>query len=173
MHYLCMLHVVDAVVRPQYYKYFHPKEALISGGIASDSLNNNLMEFSKSILTAFDFMDDKYKVEFVYPFGATMNVIQPSNVLMTTGPVVYPFNRPLAGYYQNEFNGKLAAIGSGHMFQDKYISNEINMAIWDSIFAMILEDNLKFKSSDFNDLEVRKNPPQTPPKAVITFRLAD
>ncbi|KAL1400979.1 hypothetical protein pipiens_006988 [Culex pipiens pipiens] len=144
----------DAVVRPQYYKYFHPKEALISGGIASDSLNNNLMEFSKSILTAFDFMDDKYKVEFVYPFGATMNVIQPSNVLMTTGPVVYPFNRPLAGYYQNEFNGKLAAIGSGHMFQDKYISNEINMAIWDSIFAMILEDNLKFKSSDFNDLEI-------------------
>ncbi|XP_065091445.1 intraflagellar transport protein 52 homolog [Ochlerotatus camptorhynchus] len=144
----------DAVVRPQYYKYFHPKEALISGGIASDTMNNYLLEFSKSILTAFDFMDDKYKVEFVYPFGATMNVIQPSSVLLTTGPVVYPFNRPLAGYYQNETNGKLVAIGSGHMFQDKYISNEINVAIWDGIFSMILEDAFKFKSSDFNDLEI-------------------
>ncbi|EAT45586.1 AAEL003132-PA [Aedes aegypti] len=144
----------DAVVRPQYYKYFHPKEALISGGIASDTMNNSLLEFSKSILTAFDFMDNKYKVEFVYPFGATMNIIQPSNVLLTTGPVVYPFNRPLAGYYQNEANGKLIAIGSGHMFQDKYITNEINTAIWDSIFGLILEDNFKFKSSDFNDLEI-------------------
>lgn len=83
-----------------------------------------------------------------------MNIIQPSNVLLTTGPVVYPFNRPLAGYYQNEANGKLIAIGSGHMFQDKYITNEINTAIWDSIFGLILEDNFKFKSSDFNDLEV-------------------
>lgn len=118
-------------------------------------MNSYLLDSSKSILTAFDFMDDKYKVEFVYPFGATMNVIQPSSVLLTTGPVVYPFNRPLAGYYQNETNGKLVAIGSGHMFQDKYISNEINVAIWDAIFSMILEDAFKFKSSDFNDLEVR------------------
>ncbi|XP_055548271.1 intraflagellar transport protein 52 homolog isoform X2 [Wyeomyia smithii] len=144
----------DSVVRPQYYKYFHPKEALISGGIASDTLNNNLLEYSKSILTAFDFMDDKYKVEFVYPFGATMNVIQPSVVLMTTGPAVYPFNRPLAGYYQNESNGKLVAVGSGHMFQDKYITSEINMAVWDSIFSMILTENFSFKPSDFNDLEI-------------------
>ncbi|XP_055640543.1 intraflagellar transport protein 52 homolog [Toxorhynchites rutilus septentrionalis] len=144
----------DVVVRPQYYKYFHPKEALISGGIASDTMNNNVLEFSKSILTSFDFMDDKYKVEFVYPFGATMNIIQPSNVLLTTGPVVYPFNRPLAGFYRNESNGKLIAIGSGHMFHDKYISNEINMAIWDGFFGMILDDDFNFKSSDFNDLEI-------------------
>ncbi|XP_053696401.1 intraflagellar transport protein 52 homolog [Sabethes cyaneus] len=144
----------DSVVRPQYYKYFHPKEALISGGIASDTLNNNLLEYSKSILTAFDFMDDRYKVEFVYPFGATMNIIQPSTVLMTTGPAVYPFNRPLAGYYQNESNGKIVAIGSGHIFQDKYIASETNMAIWDSILGMILAENFSFKPSDFNDLEI-------------------
>ncbi|XP_058449784.1 intraflagellar transport protein 52 homolog [Malaya genurostris] len=144
----------DSVVRPQYYKYFHPKEALISGGIASDTMNNNMLDYSKSILTAFDFMDDKYKVEFVYPFGATMNVIHPSNILLTTGPVVYPFNRPLAGYYQNESYGKIIAIGSGHMFQDKYIANETNMSIWDSIFTMILDNQFSFKSSDFNDLEI-------------------
>ncbi|XP_041775642.1 intraflagellar transport protein 52 homolog isoform X1 [Anopheles merus] len=144
----------DVVVRPQYYKYFHPKEALISGGVSCDTMNNLLLEGSKSILTSFDFMDDKYKVEFVYPFGATMNVISPANVLLTTGPVVYPFNRPLAGYYQNENNGKLVAIGSGHMFQDKYISNEVNTALWDSLLAMVLQDEFKFKPSDFNDLEI-------------------
>lgn len=53
----------DVVVRPQYYKYFHPKEALISGGVSCDTMNNLLLEGSKSILTSFDFMDDKYKVE--------------------------------------------------------------------------------------------------------------
>uniref|UniRef100_A0A182JWG9 Uncharacterized protein n=1 Tax=Anopheles christyi TaxID=43041 RepID=A0A182JWG9_9DIPT len=144
----------DVVVRPQYYKYFHPKEALISGGVSCDSMNNLLLETSKSILTSFDFMDDKYKVEFVYPFGATMNIISPANVLLTTGPVVYPFNRPLAGYFQNENNGKLVAIGSGHMFQDKYITNEVNTALWDSLLTMILQDEFKFKPSDFNDLEI-------------------
>uniref|UniRef100_A0A8W7JBN4 Intraflagellar transport 52 n=1 Tax=Anopheles albimanus TaxID=7167 RepID=A0A8W7JBN4_ANOAL len=144
----------DVVVRPQYYKYFHPKEALISGGVGCDSMNNLLLEASKSILSSFDFMDDKYKVEFVYPFGATMNIISPSNVLLTTGPVVYPFNRPLAGYYQNENNGKLIAIGSGHMFQDKYISNEVNTTLWDCLLTMILQDEFKFKASDFNDLEI-------------------
>ncbi|XP_053676208.1 intraflagellar transport protein 52 homolog [Anopheles nili] len=144
----------DVVVRPQYYKYFHPKEALISGGVSCDSMNNLLLEASKSILTSFDFMDNKYKVEFVYPFGATMNVISPANVLLTTGPVVYPFNRPLAGCFQNESNGKLIAIGSGHMFQDKYISNEVNTALWDSLLALILQDDFQFKASDFNDLEI-------------------
>ncbi|KFB39182.1 intraflagellar transport 52, putative [Anopheles sinensis] len=144
----------DVVVRPQYYKYFHPKEALISGGVSCESINNLLLDSSKSILTSFDFMDDKYKVEFVYPFGATMNVISPANVLLTTGPVVYPFNRPLAGYFQNQNNGKLVAIGSGHMFQDKYISNEVNTALWDNLFAMILQEEFKFKASDFNDLEI-------------------
>uniref|UniRef100_A0A182IQ74 Uncharacterized protein n=2 Tax=Anopheles atroparvus TaxID=41427 RepID=A0A182IQ74_ANOAO len=144
----------DVVVRPQYYKYFHPKEALISGGVSCESINNLLLDSSKSILTSFDFMEDKYKVEFVYPFGATMNIISPSSVLLTTGPVVYPFNRPLAGYFQNQNNGKLVAIGSGHMFQDKYITNEVNTALWDSLFAMILQDEFKFKASDFNDLEI-------------------
>jgi len=31
--YLCSLHVVDAVVRTHFYKYFHPKEALIANGV--------------------------------------------------------------------------------------------------------------------------------------------
>lgn len=88
-----------------------------------------------------------------------MNIISPSNVLLTTGPVVYPFNRPLAGYYQNENNGKLIAIGSGHMFQDKYISNEVNTTLWDCLLTMILQDEFKFKASDFNDLEVSRVAP--------------
>lgn len=92
--------------------------------------------------------------QFVYPFGSTINVVHPSVALLTTGPVSYPLNRPITGYFNNEKNGKIIAIGSGHMFHDKYIANESNMAIWDYLLKIIMDQNFKLISSDLNDLEV-------------------
>lgn len=90
----------------------------------------------------------------MYPYGATLNVVHPSNVLLTTGPVAYPFNRPVVGYYSNENNGKIIAIGSGHMFHDKYITEDINMYIWDYFLNILTNDEMKFSSYDFTDVEV-------------------
>lgn len=82
-----------------------------------------------------------------------MNVVQPSNVLLTTGPVAYPFNRPIAGYYVNEVGGKILAIGSGHMFQDKYISHDTNMVLWDQFMNLLL-DKINLHPNDLNDIEI-------------------
>lgn len=113
----------DSTVRTQYYKYFHPKECMIGGGVVCESMWQTLLEQNISTIP-FDFTDEKSKIQFLYPYGATLNVAQPSNILMTTGAVVYPFNRPIAGYFRNEKNGKILTIGSGHMFHDKYIIGE-------------------------------------------------
>lgn len=141
------------MVRPHYYKYFHPKEALISGGIASETMVQELMNNSKSLVSILQFMEDRYKVEFLYPFGATMTVVRPSNVLMTTGPVAYPFNRPIAGIYVNEFGGKILALGSGHLFQDKYITHDTNMALWDQLMNLLLHKN-NLHPNELNDIEI-------------------
>lgn len=143
----------DSVVRQHYYKYFHPKEVVLNGCIVCENMNNELLKVVKK--NGSGIMDEKYEIEFVYPFGATINVISPSNTLITTSTIAYPFNRPVVGYYNNENGGQILAVGSGHMFSDKYIINEHNMHVWDYFVTLMVEKTIKYKAKDFNDVEIQ------------------
>lgn len=103
---------------------------MVAGGIVCAQMAKAILDQHITTLS-YDFSDEKMKIQFVYPYGATLNVRNPSNTMMTTGSAVYPFNRPITGYYCNEKHGKILAIGSGYMFEDKYISEDTNMAIWE------------------------------------------
>lgn len=152
----CIFFKIDSVVRTHYYKFFHPKECMVGGGIVCTTMCKSLLQ--KPITTVpFDFTDEKLKIQFVYPYGATLNVRNPSKVIMTTGSVIYPFNRPIAGYYCNDKNGKILALGSGYMFEDKYISEDTNMAIWDYFVALLVNNDVKFSSYDFSDIDINDN----------------
>ncbi|XP_059618469.1 intraflagellar transport protein 52 homolog [Phlebotomus argentipes] len=143
----------DVALRANYYKFFHPKEAIVGEGIGTQSLLKLIREQSGS---DWDQIDEIIKPEFVYPFGATLNVINPSVVLLTTGPVVYPFNRPVAGVFCHPSGGKILAIGSGHMFHDRYICEEANMIIWDYFFRLMTEE-IPLSQLQFNDIEIFDN----------------
>lgn len=39
---------------------------------------------------------------FVYPFGATLNVMRPAVAILSTGSVCFPLNRPILAFYQHE-----------------------------------------------------------------------
>lgn len=142
----------DSVVRQHYYKYFHPKEAILNGCVVCENMSNELLKVIKKGNQSL--LDEKFDIEIVYPFGATINVINPSNVLITTSTIAYPFNRPVCGYYANEKGGQILAIGSGHMFTDKYIVNEHNMNVWDYFITLLVEKTISFKAKDFNDVEI-------------------
>lgn len=129
---------------------------MICGGVVCAAMCKSLMRQSITTIP-FEFTDEKLKVQFVYPFGSTLNVRNPSNVLMTTGSVVYPFNRPIAGYYCNDKNGKILALGSGYMFEDKYITEDTNSVIWDYFMALLVGNSIKFNSYDFSVLEINDN----------------
>lgn len=147
----------DSVIRPIYYKYFHPKEAVIGSGVASDYLIKLLKDAAvvRNKGEEEDEIDALLKPEFVYPFGATLNIILPSIPLLTTGPVVYPYNRPVAGLYTNSTTGgRIIACGSGHMFQDRYITEEeSNMTIF-SYFLSLLTDQIPSKQVQFNEIDI-------------------
>jgi intraflagellar transport protein 52 len=142
----------DSVVRQHYYKYFHPKEAILNGSIVCENMNNELLKVIKKGNQSL--LDEKYDIEIVYPFGASINVVNPSQVLISTSTVAYPFNRPVCGYYANDKGGQILAIGSGHMFNDKYIVNEHNMNVWDYFITLLVEKSITFKAKDFNDVEI-------------------
>lgn len=130
---------------------------MIGGGVVCEAMWRNLLEKSAVTKIPFDFSDEKTKLQFVYPYGATLSVTHPSNVLMTTGAAAYPFNRPVAGYYRNHMHGKLLAIGSGHMFTDKYMVEESNTAIWDYLVELLADTGPVFTAYDFSDVDINDN----------------
>ncbi|NWJ06052.1 IFT52 protein, partial [Crypturellus undulatus] len=142
----------DAVVRNVYYKYFHPKEALISDGV----LNRGISEAARK--TRFETTDEDggghaaQTLTFVYPFGATLNVMKPAVAVLSTGSVCFPLNRPVLAFYQHEARGgKMAVLGSCHMFSDQYLDKEENSKIMDMIFQWLTTSDIRLNQVDMED----------------------
>uniref|UniRef100_A0AAR2LA23 ABC-type uncharacterized transport system domain-containing protein n=1 Tax=Pygocentrus nattereri TaxID=42514 RepID=A0AAR2LA23_PYGNA len=127
----------DTVVRNMYYKYFHPKEALVSNALVWMHLHNS----GKAIT-------------FVYPYGATLNVMKPAIAVLSTGSVCFPLNRPVLAFYQIANAGKLAVLGSCHMFSDQYLDKEENSKILDVVFQWLMTDNIHLNQIDAEDPEI-------------------
>ncbi|XP_023240963.1 intraflagellar transport protein 52 homolog [Centruroides sculpturatus] len=118
----------DSVVRTVYYKYFHPKEALVSNGV----LNRAISQAAGKILPGQGLEDanNTQALSFLYPYGATLNVAKPAVAVLSSGSVAFPLNRPVCALYVNpKTDGKIAVLGSSHMFSDQYIDKEENNKI--------------------------------------------
>ncbi|KAK2821598.1 hypothetical protein Q7C36_020941 [Tachysurus vachellii] len=145
----------DAVVRNVYYKYFHPKEALVSNGV----LNREISRAAGKVVTGV--IDDEspgnntQALTFVYPYGATLSVIKPAVAVLSTGSVCFPLNRPVLAFSKVEKNaGKLAVLGSCHMFSDQYLDKEENNKIMDVVFQWLTTDNVHLNQIDAEDPEI-------------------
>ena len=131
----------DCVARTAFFKYFHPKEALIQNGILNQEVvrtGNSLPKENKIKKPSNTFLSNIIKDEdinenekgglsFIYPFGATLNVQQPAHAVLGSGPLSYPINRPVGAVYVNKGGkGKLAVLGSIDVFTDEYFEKEEN-----------------------------------------------
>lgn len=89
----------DVVIRSNYYKYFHPKEAFITNG----ELNRDITKFVNSETGREETVARKYMVademdedqnetciSFVYPYGCTLSTKGNAISLLTTGTVCLP-----------------------------------------------------------------------------------
>jgi len=56
--------------------------------------------------------DENGGLKFVYPYGATINARKPSYPILSSGPISFPANRPVAAFYMSTRGGKLFVIGS-------------------------------------------------------------
>ncbi|KAE8750265.1 hypothetical protein FOCC_FOCC003073 [Frankliniella occidentalis] len=165
----------DCVVRTHYYKYFHPKECLVSGGI----LNRGVTEAATRIGSAglsrgsakngssqvVNGINEQSSLKFVYPFGATLSVAKPAVAVLSTGTVAFPLNRPVCAFYSHqpaavisselsEKRGRLVVLGSGHFFADPYLEKEDNDKLRDAIFRFLTTDQVKLNAIDAEDPEI-------------------
>lgn len=151
----------DSVVRLEYYKYHHPKEALITNGV----LNRGISEAagkSFTILSREDEGNNSQAITFVYPFGATLNVKNMTKELhsvpvLSTGSVCFPINRPVMAFYEDPTSGgRLAVMGSTRMFNKEYINKEENWKIGEVLFKWLMKgpEDVHLNKIDSGDPEV-------------------
>lgn len=94
-------------------------------------------------------------MNFLYPYGATLNVAQSSRVALSSGSIAIPTNRPICAYHYNETNGgKLLVLGSSRMLTDTYIEKEKNDSLRQMIFDFFESTDIVIKESQMDDVDV-------------------
>lgn len=89
-----------------------------------------------------------------------MNVQRPSIPLLSTGPISYPMNRPIAAMWEAETaevgrqRGRMVVVGSVEIFGDDWIDKEENSKLCDLLFAWLLNETDLDMTSDRQDAEI-------------------
>ncbi|KAL6428355.1 hypothetical protein ACFW04_008559 [Cataglyphis niger] len=130
----------DSVARMSYSQTMHPKESLICQGLSNKSI------FLKN-------HDECIGMKFLYPYGATLNVVQPSVVVLSSGSIAIPMNRPICAYHCVKTGGKLVVLGSSKMLTDTYIEKENNDALREMIFDFFELDITEIMDHHMDDIE--------------------
>jgi len=148
----------DAVVRTVYHKYHHPKECLVTHGILCEDLaraatgekkkvkgetNEFELNITKEDGNIANIDKDNGGLEFVFPYGATLNAQKPALPVLSSGPISYPLNRPVAAVYpdpsaQKPGHGRICALGSVKMFDDEFLDLEKNKQLLDALVRWLL-----------------------------------
>ncbi|KAM4692645.1 intraflagellar transport protein 52 homolog [Rhinophrynus dorsalis] len=145
----------DSVVRNVYYKYFHPKEALISNGVLNREISKAAGKDMSTVLDDDNGGNNARALTYVYPFGATLNVMKPAVAVLSTGSVCFPLNRPILAFYHSKMQGgKLAVLGSCHMFSDHYLDKEENAKILDVLMQWLTTNDITLNQIDAEDPEI-------------------
>ncbi|CAK4305901.1 unnamed protein product [Aphanomyces euteiches] len=149
----------DAVIRTVYHKYHHPKEVYITSGIVNREIARvaNVMSGKGKDIFARDPAADKAHgmekdqkgLNFVYPYGATLNVKKPAAPILSSGFISFPMNRPIGAVWAHDGvcapakekkNGRLAVLGSLHLFSDDWLDKDENSRLQDILFRWLLKD---------------------------------
>lgn len=146
----------DSVIRKAFHKYLHPKEAFVGNGCLNKELvrvaNGEAKSTQKQGKYAKRYRDTNDELanreensngglKFVYPYGATLNVRKPAHPILSSGPISFPPNRPVAAMYMSAKRGKLFVVGSMKFFEDNFFENEDNQKIQEAVFKWLLNSD--------------------------------
>lgn len=159
----------DCVIRTVFNrKYFHPKESCISNGIINREISqvargkSKKPEGTRNLVSHLlkddvaDLSEEHGGLSFLFPYGCTLNVQKPGIPILSSGPLSYPLNRPVAAIFTPKARkGRLMVLGSYHMFSDEFIEKEENLKLQSILFKWLIgnEIDLDLGLEEDNDLQ--------------------
>jgi len=165
----------DSVLRSVFYKYMHPKEVFVAEGVLVPDLTKKKNTISLSGMRksqAKPGQDGRKtesasdKLQFVLPYGTTLNVQKPARPLLSSGPISYPMNRPIAAVWESETvadvggqRGRMVVLGSVEIFGDEWLDKEENAKLCDVLFGWLLNDIELDMTSDRQDQNLAEYAP--------------
>lgn len=166
----------DSVIRSVFYKYLHPKEVFICDGLLVPDLakkknfvatsgsrkSSSKSGASNAATSRSEKGGNQDKLNFVYPYGASLNVAKPARPLLSSGPVSYPMNRPIAAVWESELSGaatgsqrgRMVVLGSVEIFGDEWLEKEENGKLCDVLFGWLLNETDIDMAADRQDSEL-------------------
>jgi intraflagellar transport protein 52 len=158
----------DSVMRSVFYKYLHPKEVFIAEGVLVPDVvrkKNNFSTGGMKKATSGPSNSRNNQLEkqlpFVYPYGSSINVQRPARPLLSSGPISFPINRPIAAIWESETvgdinnqRGRLVVLGSTEIFGDDWLDKEENSKLCDLLFSWLLSETELDMTSDRQDAEL-------------------
>ncbi|KRZ58046.1 Intraflagellar transport protein 52 -like protein [Trichinella nativa] len=141
----------DSVIRNQFYKYFHPKEAYISDGVV-----NKIVTTAAGVVTTDNENIRKQLLKIVYPYGSTLTVQENiATPLLSSGFICYPQNRPICAiFHSKSSNGKVIVLGSQQIFSDSYLDKEDNSKLLTALLNILSSEELSLEKSSVEDAEI-------------------
>ncbi|XP_003374295.1 hypothetical protein Tsp_09626 [Trichinella spiralis] len=141
----------DSVIRNQFYKYFHPKEAYISDGVV-----NKIVTTAAGVVTTDNENIRKQLLKIVYPYGSTLTVQENiATPLLSSGFICYPQNRPICAiFHSKSSNGKVIVLGSQQIFSDSYLDKEDNSKLLTALLNVLSSEELSLEKSSVEDAEI-------------------
>lgn len=151
----------DCVVRPNLYKHFHPKDALLEDFVVNRGFDDVLRKHLTRGATASaqeTFLKSKgigSGPRIIYARGCTLSVSKKSAIAMTSSRWVLPGNQAICSLYRGSENKlKVVAIGSSSLFSDRFIDEEDNRALVKTILEFIEDRNFPINLSDAKTIEI-------------------
>lgn len=155
----------DAVVRTVYYKYLHPKEVHISGGVVNKAINaaagKRAPVNSAATVPAALSESNQASLNFAYPYGSSLAVQKPAFPLLSSGHLAFPLNRPVCAVWSAPSRppaasaGRLCLIGSSYLVQDDWIEKDENSKLLDVVIRWLCgAEDVVMDSLDAEDPEI-------------------
>uniref|UniRef100_A0A8C1U010 Intraflagellar transport 52 homolog (Chlamydomonas) n=1 Tax=Cyprinus carpio TaxID=7962 RepID=A0A8C1U010_CYPCA len=134
----------DAVIRNVYHKYFHPKEALVSSGVLNREISRaaGLID-EENTGNDLQCLRCDHGTYIRIPLQGHIKCDEANWLLLCFNVCVF-----------NTKAGKLAVLGSCHMFSDQYLDKEENSRIMDVVFQWLTADSTPLNQTDAEDPEL-------------------
>jgi intraflagellar transport protein 52 len=103
-----------------------------------------------------DLEEEHSGLSFVYPYGCTLSVQKPGIPLLSSGPLAYPLNRPIAAIYTSKARkGRLMVLGSYQLLTDDFLEREENFKLAALLLRWLLtfDIDLDLGLEEDNDLQ--------------------